>query len=106
VPIVFHDANAAAAVRLEAARVDALAARVTRHEARRWVAGRRGTPARILTLRRAWASRLLAVVHVLPVVELQSGCARPPAETRSSRSRRAHAIRSARCPGAPATVSR
>jgi len=97
VPIVFHDANLR---RLcgEAARVDALAARVlvTKRVA---VAGRRGTPARILTLAR-WLALLPR--HVLPVVELKRQRT-PAAETRLARAA-ARVIRSARS-GAPATVA-
>lgn len=66
VPIVFHDANLR---RLcgEAARVDALPARVLTAK-RVAVAGRRGAPAWILTLAR-WLELLPAAV--LPVVELK-----------------------------------
>jgi len=97
VPIVFHDANLR---RLcgEAERVDALAAAVlvTKRVA---VAGRRGTPARILTLAR-WLALLPR--NVLPVVELKRQRT-PAAETKLAVAA-ARVIRSARA-GAPAPVA-
>jgi len=97
VPIVFHDANLR---RLcgEAARVDAVVTRslVTKRVA---VAGRRGDPARIVTLAR-WLALLPR--DVMPVVELKRQRT-PAAETRLALAA-ARVIRSARA-GAPATVA-